>query len=83
MQIRQHWASTQPLKKVQVTLGVILVSPIVYQYLVLFIIKYAVQNDRIMALMGKTDGTCNSPSGMANVKHRKLYQVKALTVTLN
>jgi len=83
MQIRQHWASAQLLKKVQVSLGVILVSSIVYQYLVLFVIKYAVQNDRIMALMSTTDGTCNSPSGMANVKHRKLYQRKALKVTLN
>lgn len=83
MRIRQHWAFAQLLKKVQVTLEVILMSSIVYQDLVLFVIKYAIQNDRIMALMGKIDGTCNSPSGMANVKHRKLYQLKALTVALN
>lgn len=48
-----------------------------------FVIKYAIQNDRLMALMGKIDGTCNSPSGMVNAKHWKLYQFKALTITLN
>jgi hypothetical protein len=83
MRIRQSWVFAQLLKKGQVTLGVILGSPVVYQYVVLFVTKYAIQNDRIMALMGKNDGTCNSPSGMANVKYRKLYQLKALAVTLN
>jgi len=33
--------------------------------------------------MGKIDGTCNSPTGMTNVKRRKLYQLKAFAVTLN
>jgi len=83
MRIRQHKAFVQLFKKVQVALGMILVASIVYQYLVLFAIKCTIQNDRIMELMGKIDGMCKSPSGMANVKHWKLYQLKALTVTLN
>jgi hypothetical protein len=41
MRIHQHVAFAQLLKKAQVTLGAILVSSIVYQYLLLFIIEYA------------------------------------------